>query len=403
MNKILFITFEYPTYTPFGGIAFYYQSIAKILSEHNFEVTVLSAKIESSFKGEIYGNEKKGLNEIFICCTDMYEFSSLASEWINKQKFKYDIIELPSYGHVLFNQIVDKSIKRAARVAIVRFHGSNYAYEVNNELYSKFIIWILARLTSFNFYLRIWKILNKKQYQKYKNAIREREYALSADVVTAPSKIMFDYLKLNGVNTKIDVFPNPCQFNLATFTSKHNKHLVISYVNRVELNKGFDLFVELVETLKSNDQYKNQTEFICMGSFENWDGNPTFLLNKNINFHNHINSSDLMDLMINTNILVVPSRFESFSNVALEGMMCSCIVIVGKNVGIRDYIVNGVNGFIIDTDEKGALENCIKYIFSLTQYEQKMICQNAFNTACEISNYEFFVSVYERLAVKPAS
>jgi glycosyltransferase involved in cell wall biosynthesis len=255
----------------------------------------------------------------------------------------------------------------------------------------------------YSLYLRIWKILNKKQYQKYKNAIREREYALSADVVTAPSKIMFDYLKLNGVNTKIDVFPNPCQFNLATFTSKHNNHLVISYVNRIELKKGFDLFVELVETLKSNDQYKNQTEFICMGSFENWDGNPTFLLNKNINFHNHINSSDLMDLMINTNILVVPSRFESFSNVALEGMMCSCIVIVGKNVGIRDYIVNGVNGFIIDTDEKGALENCIKYIFSLTQYEQKMICQNAFNTACEISNYEFFVSVYERLAVKPAS
>ena len=103
MKKILFITYEYITYTPFGGIAFYYQKVAEILSETNFDVTVVAAKLEESDIDVLYVNSN--LKEVYIPCKEIGEFENKGLIWLLDQNIKYDVIEIPEYGALLNNAI----------------------------------------------------------------------------------------------------------------------------------------------------------------------------------------------------------------------------------------------------------------------------------------------------------
>lgn len=52
------------------------------------------------------------------------------------------------------------------------------------------------------------------------------------------------------------------------------------------------------------------------------------------------------EIMRKADILVVPSRYENFGNVALEGMASGCMVIASRTGGLPDLVENGVTGWL---------------------------------------------------------
>jgi glycosyltransferase involved in cell wall biosynthesis len=58
--------------------------------------------------------------------------------------------------------------------------------------------------------------------------------------------------------------------------------------------------------------------------------------------------------MSNSDVVVVPSRDESCSLVALEGAMMGKPLIVTENVGAK-YLVNDLNGWVVRTEDEVSL------------------------------------------------
>jgi glycosyltransferase involved in cell wall biosynthesis len=396
LKSILFITYEYPTYTPFGGIAFYYCEVAQILAAQNFDVTVLSAKIHTGGGSIIRDNLKQNLTEIYLPSKDIDDFSDAVTEWLKINTLKFDILEMPSYRNILFQDVINGNVRKLTKTVIIRYHGSPFVERYFNGGHSNRMIIILSEYSNFNFFARIIKFISKKNYKLMRNILTEREYGLKADIVTTTSAIMVEYLNFNRISVT-EVFPNPCQFKLINFIQKDEGRYIISYINRVELIKGFNIFVEMVNDLVHNDKYTKTINFICCGSSDKWDGDQQFLKNPNITFINQASPSVVLDLMIKSKIVVIPSLFESFSNVALEAMMCSCIVLIGKNVGIKEFIVDGVNGFVFDTTAENGLKDCVKRVLALSEESKLTISLNAYKTATDISNDEKMLNMYKRL------
>ena len=86
---------------------------------------------------------------------------------------------------------------------------------------------------------------------------------------------------------------------------------------------------------------------------------------KTVELKGFINSDELLDVYSKTHVIIVPSRFESFSNVTLEAMGFGCIIIVSDNVGMSEHITHGVNGFVFQSDKYHSLESVFTEIISM--------------------------------------
>lgn len=144
----------------------------------------------------------------------------------------------------------------------------------------------------------------------------------------------------------------------------------------MEYRKGYDVLIAAYEALP--EKYKEQVELYFAGGFIN-SGTPycSYIfekINKNNNIHylgvvkgekNKIETLSQMD------VVVVASRDESCSLVALEGAMLSKPLIVTENVGAK-YIINESNGLIAETGDVESLKQCLIYMVDNKADLQKM-------------------------------
>ena len=70
----------------------------------------------------------------------------------------------------------------------------------------------------------------------------------------------------------------------------------------------------------------------------------------------HLNVNDLVKLYAQASIFCLPSIDEGFGTVVVEAMASRLPVIVTENVGAKDLITNGVEGFIVPIRDKEALK-----------------------------------------------
>jgi glycosyltransferase involved in cell wall biosynthesis len=68
----------------------------------------------------------------------------------------------------------------------------------------------------------------------------------------------------------------------------------------------------------------------------------------------------------------------------LNAMFYGKIVIATDSIGSRNYIVNGINGFIVPESDSEAWINTINYALNLNTREYEKIVSNAIYTAKEV-------------------
>lgn len=76
-------------------------------------------------------------------------------------------------------------------------------------------------------------------------------------------------------------------------------------------------------------------------------------------------------------IYLLPSEYEGWGLTAMEAMASGDIVISNDNGGVNDFINNGINGFIIDFNDKEAVVNKILEIFNGNKYDNAELAINA--------------------------
>ncbi|MGZ3592634.1 MAG: glycosyltransferase family 4 protein [Syntrophales bacterium] len=85
-------------------------------------------------------------------------------------------------------------------------------------------------------------------------------------------------------------------------------------------------------------------------------------------------------IYVASDIFSMLSRFDTFGMAALEAMAASLPVIISSNVGAKDLIRQGVNGYV--TDSKDSTDEIADKIRSMLEGEvQTRMARNAFNTA----------------------
>lgn len=77
-------------------------------------------------------------------------------------------------------------------------------------------------------------------------------------------------------------------------------------------------------------------------------------------------------LLKNKDVIVCLSEYDTFSLFTAEAMCSGLIPIVSENTGVKDYISNGENGFIINNFNKNELKNILTHIGNDNIYRQKL-------------------------------
>lgn len=119
----------------------------------------------------------------------------------------------------------------------------------------------------------------------------------------------------NWINNEVDV-------TIKKNTTDHTKPNLL-FIGRVEANKGINHLFSLPE---------NKYRIYCVSN-----GN---FYRKDFIFYNNISDEELNRLYSIASVVVVPSRYESFSFVALEALLHGIPIVISDRVRIIDYLKN---------------------------------------------------------------
>lgn len=136
--------------------------------------------------------------------------------------------------------------------------------------------------------------------------------------------------------------------------------LVVS-AGRMHADKGFDLLIEAAARVLPRTQ--SVTFLICGGPL---DGEVAADLQASaaragagtrIRFLGH--RTDLKEILVESDVFVLSSRFEGHPFVLLEAMACRCACIATRCGGVAETIEHERSGLVIDIEDVGGLETAV--------------------------------------------
>lgn len=205
------------------------------------------------------------------------------------------------------------------------------------------------------------------------NAFKENYemfYSLkNADYLVAVSDSCGDWVKEN-LNPNVTVINNFVEDRFEELgsrvkTVKCTDKIKFLSLGTIEPRKGYDIYIDAYRSLP--DEYKRKCEIHFAG--RSIDSSRDFynqILDKagktpGCVFHGEILDRDeLYNLILDCDVMVVPSRSESFSRVVAEGAMLSKPVIVTEDVGAKFLVKKHITGWRVETGSVKSLEEAFR-------------------------------------------
>jgi len=148
---------------------------------------------------------------------------------------------------------------------------------------------------------------------------------------------------------------------------------IILYLGRIHRIKGVDFLIKAYAYLKNEMNYKNAVLVIAGpddGYLKEAQGIANSLgISKNVLFTGQLYGRDKLEVYVDSEFYVLPSRYETFPMAALEAYACGKPIIASNVGGLRELVVNGETGLLIDV---GDIDQLAKAIHSLLNNEAEV-------------------------------
>ena len=228
-----------------------------------------------------------------------------------------------------------------------------------------------------------------------------------ASAVTVNSLSKLDYIKANfkGISNKTYFFPNILDVNKISFLNKdyNQDKLYLGFIGRISPEKNILEMIKAVGLLKEKGK---EIRFSIYGDARNVDyleKVTNLILSEGLKEEVQLmgKTNEVFEVHKKTDLLILISDFEGFSNVISEAL-ASGLPVITSAIPENEYLVeNTVNGFVVNHKEVISIANGIEKFMKLPSIGKKKISSNNRKKAEAIFDknnlYESYMSLIEKL------
>lgn len=336
----------------------------------------------------------KRVSRIFIGNMSVYFSTGLIpSPWLKYlQMAKPDIVHL----HFLGNEILSiTQISKISSPVVITVHD----YWV---LGSGFHLAYLDRcaITQKNKILfNLMRYIEKTKVNKWKN---------KNITFIAPSTFVENLLKAHPFLSEFNIqkIHHPLSKDLFHIQSKSQSRAILGLGSQKKYilfparygyedpNKGFHILKDILKNIRL--KYDHDFELLLFGKDP---GNSLEELACDVHFLGHTSNNDYLNHIYSaSDVLVLPSRFETYGLVVQEALKCGLPSVVTAGLGMDDIIDHGKNGFLVNYGDVEKFGNAVVAAFQLKMDAQddklakfnsdivgenyKMVYQNILDNTC---------------------
>ncbi len=124
------------------------------------------------------------------------------------------------------------------------------------------------------------------------------------------------------------------------------------FVGRFDAQKGVDILLAAAERLKYS------VHVVLAGGAVLGDA-VELAIPENATLAGWLTRSEIEFLLANADVLVVPSRWEGFGLIAVEGMRAGLPIVASNVGGLKEIVIDGVTGVLIPPDSIDALSEAL--------------------------------------------
>lgn len=192
-------------------------------------------------------------------------------------------------------------------------------------------------------------------YRRHVNARKDGEIALSDHILTCSELARGSYIDAGVAAERVHSVPlgfDPGSFGPASDAAPREGPLRLAFVGRFTRVKGADLLAEALAVLAARG-----LAFNCRiaAAEHQGDADTRARLAAHATLLGKVAHGELARLYQWADLLVMPSRFDSFGLVVPEALACGLPVLASDRVGARDFITDGVSGEVIPAHSADAL------------------------------------------------
>ena len=402
--RIAFITYEFPPDTGKGGIGTYVQQIAMALAANGFDVHVFCA---SPFRTT--AENINGFKVHRVECNGVADYTKkvLNSFTPEHESSPFDLLESPEIG---CNALEIKK-KFPQLTLIIRLHAPNYLVESLKRTYIPFLAKL--RFVAGAFKRLRWDWGYWRKYKKEDDA--DYQFIQLANYITTPSEAMkmwvASYWQISPV--KIAVIPNIFSPSNAWLQIPIKKELMnkrIVFFGRLNALKGL---VNATKGMIRILQEFPDWQFRVIGddgmgpqadiSMKAWMQNELRTVINQVEWVDGMPYESLPDAIAPSEIILLPSLFESFSYTCAEAMAAGKAIVGSKNGGMADLLQNEISGLVIDPLKHRQIYTAIKKLIINKELRYQMSInarERILNDFGAAKTVEQFIGYY-RSSVRP--
>jgi glycogen synthase len=347
MLRIALVSFEYPLYTGYGGIATWIHDVAQMFTSRGHHVTVFCA----GHADEVVDSSEH-LRVCVVGTLDKDDFANCIMPLFRREHETnpFDVVESAEiYGDTSRVKQEFPNLPLVVKLQTPSFLLHRMHYRPVN-------LWSKLRFCLGG--LRRGRLSWLREDLSVLRAREERERLLyyHADGVTSPSKSMALIAEKHWGMRSDPIVEIPNQMAvppvLAAASTAH-KPIQGVFVGQLEVRKGL---VPLVQALRILEKTNRAIPFVFVGHDYPLPGSKMSMKEWALrhlrqhhlySFTGRVSKEEALSVVSSSDIVVLPSLWECFGYTCIEAMSQEKVVLASANGGMADIIRDGQDGFLL--------------------------------------------------------
>lgn len=399
--RIAYISYEFPPDTGKGGIGTYVNQIATAMAAKGFDIHVFAGSPIRTLTESI-----NGFHVNWVKCENRIDFKLKVMNSFNVQHqlLSFNMIESPEIGGNAWE--IKKQYPQLP--LIVRLHAPDYLVESLKKKYIPFFAklrFVLGAIRRFRWDMGYWKKYKKEDDVDF-------QFTQIADFITAPSVAMKDWVVKQWKISpqKINIIPNiflpsDSLLHIPVYEEAVNKRII--FFGRLNVLKGLVNGTIAMERILK--KYPNW-QFTVIGddgngpyagtSMKGWMTKKLKPVLQQVKFLDGMEHELIPAVIAESEIVLLPSLFESFSYTCAEAMASGKAIVGSNNGGMANLIQNEESGLLINPERVKDIYEALSKLINNNELRVKLSMKareriiTQFNAK---SIAEIFASYYKKI------